>query len=135
MGLSFFLNQIHASCVWTKIGESNPSISPPTRIFRFSIHHSFFSKLNFRWVGFGRFTKLTQTSIVTHTYIWIARKFMRRGISVWLDVPVEALAQRITAVGTDSRPLLHSEAGNAYMEVNDFSSMIRVFLLFYAKYK
>ena len=60
---------------------------------------------------------------------------MRRGISVWLDVPVEALAQRITAVGTDSRPLLHSEAGNAYMEVNDFSSMIRVFLLFYAKYK
>ncbi|KAG5045918.1 hypothetical protein JHK86_015324 [Glycine max] len=46
-------------------------------------------------------------------------KFMRRGISVWLDVPVEALAQRITAVGTDSRPLLHSEAGNAYMEFQD----------------
>ncbi|TKY73901.1 Shikimate kinase [Spatholobus suberectus] len=41
-------------------------------------------------------------------------KYMRQGISVWLDVPVEALAQRITAVGTDSRPLLHYEAGDAY---------------------
>ncbi|KAG5148418.1 hypothetical protein JHK82_015299 [Glycine max] len=53
-------------------------------------------------------------------------KFMRRGISVWLDVPVEALAQRITAVGTDSRPLLHSEAGNAYMETVKRLSIIRV---------
>ncbi|KAL5145852.1 Shikimate kinase, chloroplastic [Glycine soja] len=52
-------------------------------------------------------------------------KFMRRGISVWLDVPVEALAQRITAVGTDSRPLLHSEAGNAYMETVKRLSIIR----------
>ncbi|XP_028234194.1 shikimate kinase 1, chloroplastic-like isoform X1 [Glycine soja] len=50
---------------------------------------------------------------------------MRRGISVWLDVPVEALAQRITAVGTDSRPLLHSEAGNAYMETVKRLSIIR----------
>nr|KYP69357.1 hypothetical protein KK1_008546 [Cajanus cajan] len=41
-------------------------------------------------------------------------KYMHKGISVWLDVPVEALAQRITAVGTDSRPLLHYEAGDAY---------------------
>ncbi|XP_027901895.1 shikimate kinase 1, chloroplastic-like [Vigna unguiculata] len=41
-------------------------------------------------------------------------KYMYQGISVWLDVPVEALAQRITAVGTDSRPLLHYEPGDAY---------------------
>ncbi|RDX66168.1 Shikimate kinase, chloroplastic, partial [Mucuna pruriens] len=41
-------------------------------------------------------------------------KYMYQGISVWLDVPVEALAQRITAVGTDSRPLLHYEEGDAY---------------------
>ncbi|KAK7410843.1 hypothetical protein VNO78_01990 [Psophocarpus tetragonolobus] len=41
-------------------------------------------------------------------------KYMHQGISVWLDVPVEALAQRITDVGTDSRPLLHYEAGDAY---------------------
>ena len=71
------------------------------------------------------------TLVFTHTYIWIARKYMRRGISVWLDVPVEALAQRITIIGTDSRPLLHSEARNAYMEVNDFSSMVGVFYFFF----
>ncbi|XP_027355347.1 shikimate kinase, chloroplastic-like [Abrus precatorius] len=41
-------------------------------------------------------------------------KYMHQGISVWLDVPVEALAQRITAVGTNSRPLLHYEAGDAF---------------------
>jgi len=58
---------------------------------------------------------------------------MQQGISVWLDVPVEALAQRITAVGTDSRPLLHYEEGDAYTKVNDFSSMTQVFS--FAKYK
>ncbi|KAJ7945330.1 Shikimate kinase chloroplastic [Quillaja saponaria] len=41
-------------------------------------------------------------------------KYMHKGISVWLDVPLEALAQRIVAVGTDSRPLLHNESGDAY---------------------
>ncbi|XP_038693411.1 shikimate kinase 1, chloroplastic-like isoform X2 [Tripterygium wilfordii] len=41
-------------------------------------------------------------------------KYMHKGISVWLDVPLEALARRIAAVGTDSRPLLHEEAGDAY---------------------
>ncbi|OIW18199.1 hypothetical protein TanjilG_31319 [Lupinus angustifolius] len=41
-------------------------------------------------------------------------KYMHKGISVWLDVPLEALAQRIAAVGTNSRPLLHYEAGDAY---------------------
>ncbi|KAJ4953523.1 hypothetical protein NE237_030355 [Protea cynaroides] len=41
-------------------------------------------------------------------------KYMKRGITVWLDVPLEALATRIAAVGTDSRPLLHGESGDAY---------------------
>ncbi|WCJ31771.1 shikimate kinase 1 [Euphorbia peplus] len=41
-------------------------------------------------------------------------EYMQKGISVWLDVPLEALAQRIAAVGTDSRPLLHQESGDAY---------------------
>ncbi|KAJ1412884.1 Shikimate kinase/Threonine synthase-like 1 [Sesbania bispinosa] len=48
---------------------------------------------------------------VTRPINW---KYMHKGISVWLDVPVEALAQRIAAVGTNSRPLLHYEAGDAY---------------------
>ena len=52
---------------------------------------------------------------------------MHKGVSAWLDVPVEALAQRITAVGTNSRPLLHYEAGEAYTRVNDLSSLVGVF--------
>lgn len=56
-------------------------------------------------------------------------KYMHQEISVWLDVPLKALGQRITAVGTDSRPLLHYEEGDAYTKVNDFSSMTQVFFL------
>ncbi|VVB02468.1 unnamed protein product [Arabis nemorensis] len=41
-------------------------------------------------------------------------KYMHKGISIWLDVPLEALAHRIATVGTDSRPLLHNESGDAY---------------------
>nr|APX52960.1 shikimate kinase [Convolvulus arvensis] len=41
-------------------------------------------------------------------------KYMHKGISVWLDVPVDALARRISAVGTQSRPLLHNESGDMY---------------------
>ncbi|XP_040997824.1 shikimate kinase 1, chloroplastic-like isoform X1 [Juglans microcarpa x Juglans regia] len=41
-------------------------------------------------------------------------KFMRQGISVFLDVPIDALAKRIAKVGTDSRPLLHFDSGDAY---------------------
>lgn len=41
-------------------------------------------------------------------------KYMKKGITVWLDVPLEALARRIAAVGTNSRPLLHNESGDAY---------------------
>ncbi|XP_026391464.1 shikimate kinase 3, chloroplastic-like isoform X2 [Papaver somniferum] len=41
-------------------------------------------------------------------------KYMKQGITVWLDVPLEALARRIAAVGTDSRPLLHQESGDPY---------------------
>ncbi|CAI9758268.1 unnamed protein product [Fraxinus pennsylvanica] len=43
-------------------------------------------------------------------------RYMQKGMSVWLDVPLEALARRITAVGTDSRPLLHHEAGDPYLK-------------------
>ncbi|CAN6542328.1 unnamed protein product [Malus baccata var. baccata] len=45
-------------------------------------------------------------------------KCMKKGISVWLDVPLEALAQRIAAVGTGSRPLLHHGSGDAYRKVS-----------------
>lgn len=41
-------------------------------------------------------------------------RHMHKGISVWLDVPLEALAKRITVEGTKSRPLLHEESGDIY---------------------
>ncbi|PKA49096.1 Shikimate kinase 3, chloroplastic [Apostasia shenzhenica] len=41
-------------------------------------------------------------------------RYMKHGVSVWLDVPLEALARRISAVGTESRPLLHNEPGDPY---------------------
>ncbi|PNT61962.1 hypothetical protein BRADI_5g23460v3 [Brachypodium distachyon] len=40
--------------------------------------------------------------------------YMRKGLTIWLDVPLDALARRIAAVGTASRPLLHQESGDTY---------------------
>jgi len=42
---------------------------------------------------------------------------MKKGLTVWLDVPLDALARRIAAVGTASRPLLHQEYGDPYAKV------------------
>ncbi|KAJ6791835.1 putative shikimate kinase 3, chloroplastic [Iris pallida] len=41
-------------------------------------------------------------------------RYMKQGLTIWLDVPLEALARRIAAVGTASRPLLHGESGDPY---------------------
>lgn len=51
----------------------------------------------------------------------ILRRYMKEGISVWLDVPLEALARRIAAVSTASRPLLDQESGDPYTKVPYFS--------------
>ncbi|KAG6773617.1 hypothetical protein POTOM_020908 [Populus tomentosa] len=56
--------------------------------------------------------------------------YMRKGISVWLDVPLEELAQRIAAVGTNTRPLLDSEPGDAYTK-----AFRRLSALFEQRYK
>lgn len=40
--------------------------------------------------------------------------YMKKGSTIWLDVPLDALARRIAAVGTASRPLLHQESGDPY---------------------
>lgn len=45
------------------------------------------------------------------------RRFMRQGITVFLDVPLDALARRIAAVGTDSRPLLDYDSADSYTKV------------------
>ncbi|KAI4389221.1 hypothetical protein MLD38_001469 [Melastoma candidum] len=41
-------------------------------------------------------------------------EYMKQGLSVYLDVPVDALARRIAAVGTNSRPLLDFDSGDPY---------------------
>ncbi|GJN22280.1 hypothetical protein PR202_gb09835 [Eleusine coracana subsp. coracana] len=41
-------------------------------------------------------------------------KYMKKGLSVWLDVPLDALARRIAKVGTASRPLLDQPSGDPY---------------------
>lgn len=46
-------------------------------------------------------------------------KYMKQGVTVWLDVPLDALARRIAAVGTASRPLLHQEPGDPYKKAYD----------------
>lgn len=46
---------------------------------------------------------------------------MKQGITIWLDVPLDALARRIAAVGTDSRPLLHHGSGDPYTKVANLS--------------
>ncbi|XP_076956031.1 shikimate kinase, chloroplastic-like [Bidens hawaiensis] len=43
-------------------------------------------------------------------------KYMHKGIIVFIDVPLEVLARRITDVGTSSRPLLHHESGDTYVK-------------------
>ncbi|KAL5216947.1 hypothetical protein ABZP36_008348 [Zizania latifolia] len=43
--------------------------------------------------------------------------YMRKGLTIWLDVPLDALARRIAKVGTASRPLLHQESGDPYAKV------------------
>ncbi|XP_031389885.1 shikimate kinase 1, chloroplastic-like isoform X4 [Punica granatum] len=44
-------------------------------------------------------------------------EYMKQGVTVYLDVPLDALAKRIAAVGTESRPLLRFESGDAYTKV------------------
>uniref|UniRef100_A0A6N2LIL1 shikimate kinase n=1 Tax=Salix viminalis TaxID=40686 RepID=A0A6N2LIL1_SALVM len=58
-----------------------------------------------------RFVVSTGGGAVIRDENWM---YMSKGISVWLDVPLEELAQRIAAVGTKSRPLLDNESGDAY---------------------
>ncbi|KAG7011153.1 Shikimate kinase, chloroplastic [Cucurbita argyrosperma subsp. argyrosperma] len=59
----------------------------------------------------NQFVISTGGGAVTRMINW---KYMREGISVWLDVPLEALVKRISAVGTNSRPLLHNDSTDAY---------------------
>jgi predicted Zn-dependent peptidase len=43
-----------------------------------------------------------------------------RKLEIRADVPLDALARRIVAVGTASRPLLHQESGDPYTKVGGY---------------
>lgn len=45
---------------------------------------------------------------------------MKQGITVFLDVPVDALAKRTAAEGLESRPLLNFNSGDPYTQVAFF---------------
>ncbi|KAL7590240.1 hypothetical protein Lser_V15G37170 [Lactuca serriola] len=47
-------------------------------------------------------------------------KYMQKGVTIFLDVPLETLALRIVTVGTACRPLLHDESGEAYVKKTGF---------------
>lgn len=51
----------------------------------------------------GRLVVATGGGMVLRPMNW---SYLRHGVTVWLDVPVEILAKRVIAVGIDSRPLL-----------------------------
>lgn len=42
--------------------------------------------------------------------------YLNQGVTVWLDVPLEALAKRVVAVGTESRPLLGQGSVDPYTQ-------------------
>lgn len=53
------------------------------------------------------------------------RNYLRHGVTVWLDVPLEALAERVVAVGTHTRPLLgESQGDSAFHQVSDKSLLL-----------
>ena len=56
---------------------------------------------------------------------------MKKGLSVWLDVPLDALAKRIAQVGTASRPLLDQPSDDPYTAVFIFILKTIMFQFFH----
>nr|XP_010939556.1 shikimate kinase 3, chloroplastic isoform X2 [Elaeis guineensis] len=106
LGYSFFDSD--------KLVEQAVGISSVAQIFK---EHSeaFFrdneSKVLKDLSSMHRLVVATGGGVVVRPINW---KYMKQGITIWLDVPLDALARRIAAVGTDSRPLLHHGSGDPY---------------------
>lgn len=43
-------------------------------------------------------------------------RYLNEGVTIWLDVPLDALAKRVIAVGTESRPLLGQAVVDPYAQ-------------------
>ena len=50
----------------------------------------------------------------------VCRSYLKKGLTIWLNVPLDALARRIAAVGSASRPLLHQQSGDPYAKVGSY---------------
>ncbi|KAJ6801210.1 putative shikimate kinase 3, chloroplastic [Iris pallida] len=106
LGYSFFDSD--------KLVEQSVGVSSVAQIFK---EHSeaFFrdneSKVLESLSSMHRLVVATGGGAVVRPINW---RYMKQGLTIWLDVPLEALARRIAAVGTASRPLLHGESGDPY---------------------
>lgn len=58
----------------------------------------------------GRSVVATGGGIVVRPLNW---SYLKVGVTVWLDVPLDALAERVVAVGTHTRPLLGDSQGDS----------------------
>lgn len=85
------------ACIFERFGEGYFRSKESKALERLSLRH--------------RHVISTGGGAVTRDKNWI---YMNSGISVWIDVPLQELANRIAAVGTGSRPLLHQESGDPY---------------------
>ncbi|KAL5215347.1 hypothetical protein ABZP36_004499 [Zizania latifolia] len=106
LGYSFFDSD--------KLVEKSVGISSVAEIFQ--LHSEAFFRENESEVlrdlsSMHRLVVATGGGAVIRPINW---SYMRKGLTIWLDVPLDALARRIAAVGTASRPLLHQESGDPY---------------------
>ncbi|KAH7429333.1 hypothetical protein KP509_09G042000 [Ceratopteris richardii] len=58
----------------------------------------------------GRSVVATGGGIVVRPLNWT---YLRQGLTIWLNVPLDALAERVVAAGTHTRPLLGDSQGDA----------------------
>lgn len=97
-----------------KLVEQSVGVSSVAQIFK-EYSEAFFrdneSKVIANLSSMRRLVVATGGGAVIRPINW---RYMKQGITIWLDVPLEALARRIAAVGTNSRPLLHEESGDPY---------------------
>uniref|UniRef100_A0A0E0DIZ4 shikimate kinase n=1 Tax=Oryza meridionalis TaxID=40149 RepID=A0A0E0DIZ4_9ORYZ len=109
LGYSFFDSD--------KLVEKAVGISSVAEIFQ--LHSEAFFRDNESEVlrdlsSMHRLVVATGGGAVIRPINWYWKSYMKKGSTIWLDVPLDALARRIAAVGTASRPLLHQESGDPY---------------------
>ncbi|XP_066370437.1 shikimate kinase 2, chloroplastic-like [Miscanthus floridulus] len=116
LGYSFFDSD--------KLVEQAVSMSSVAQIFK--VHSEAFFRENGSCAlrdlsSMRRLVVATGGAAVIRTINW---NYMKKGLSVWLDVPLDALAKRIARVGTASRPLLDQPCDDRYTAAFSKLSML-----------